>query len=144
MALMPGFEPGPHNLAGSMFSLPCCLPKWPFKKTAGLQKWSTHWSHLPFSASQELDTTTQPITHQFLQITTLTHCFCICRWRWKWWAFAVWIRCSAKRMHRRGVRKLGRPAKQMERCHSSTKAVTWACQKGHKSRFHNFHPLNPQ
>ena len=125
-------------------SLPCCLFKRPFKQTAGIQKWSTHWSHLPSSASQELDTATQPITHQFLIITTLMHCVWICRWRWRWWAFAVWIRCGAKRMHWRGVRQLGRPAKQMERCHPSTKAASWACQKGDKSRFHNFHLLNPQ
>ena len=78
------------------------------------------------------------ITHQFLKITTLLHCVWICRWWWRWWAFAVWIRCGAKRMDWRGVRQLGRPAKQMERCHPSTKAASWACQKGHKSIFHNF------
>ena len=141
VASTPGFEPGPQwQETCSCTAAPSFAPL----LFAGIQKRSTHWSHLPFLPGQELDTATQPITHQFLKITTLMHCVWICRWRWRWWAFAVWIRCSAKRMDWRGVRQLGRPAKQMERCHPSTKAASWARQKGDKSRFHNFHLLNPQ
>ena len=50
--------------------------------------------------------------------------------------------------------ELGSWTKQVERCHPTKPSgkmspfdqskASWARQKGYKSRFHNFHPLNPQ